>query len=1527
MDKQKRWQFFLIIAVLVLTIYNILPTVFFYTKPLKSSIDEKRANTITLSIVDRTNQLEKEAIDWLQSFCKQLKIKPESIHFDKQTPNWVALIFKNNGDADKFREYLPKAGSLIPFIPAQLSLLEEGKEGLSKQVLVKRRIPLHIDPNQIDDFYQFSPKINDQGEISDLYRALVNDRALQIGVTLGGTSENALLLTNALKNPNSGQSQEILFSLAQDILSFVKLFGETSSFAQRYFANFTQIDAPSHSELADQFFLALQQFFDKVKLERIALQEESQKLQSSGTFLETVKQQRLELLLTREKLLSSTLEIVKREKSAFGQGRTPLNYASFATALQMSYLQSAPTNSLQAISVGDYNPIIDRLIIDWKNEKIYLQLHADFLALKKQSELANASLQMKQQLDQFLYDTLASFSRHSGEKVVPYQDEFVIALNELEGSHSFLTMRLSKIAEAETKELQHILLTTWNPQHPDLKRAVFPIMDYETFSKLPLEQQKLGLIIYSPSLFTKMPPKGFRMNSIYVIAKGMDKILQKARAGGSHSESSQQLAEDFNQLQRILHRNGFLGYSAASYGLDPEFAHDFIFETEDYFQTVLSASRENFTVHGTKRYAVLEFSDVEQRILTLNKIETRMHEDLLKNRDDYLSAQLKMKGMSPYDIPPPIKNVLWDNFKLSCVKYCRGDERKILHWGLDLSGGKTVQIELRDHNQRQVKDEADIKQAINELYSRVNKMGVSEVSIRQEGNFITLDFPGSQNLSAAELIKASSMYFHVVNEKFTPNNSQLSIHVNRFLQEVWNEAVVTNRKESEDINLIAWQHLYGETGGEEIETPRSEDAKILYDQGLRLSHPRDESVNANFNDSISKIALFRGSDFTDWYGQTHPLLIVFRNFALEGSNLEEIHASYDPSKGNYLAFKVQGSQTAKSGQKFNPRDDLYAWTSQFAKEKIMGTSNETYSHGRGWRMAVILNGTVISAPTLDSALRDSAMITGSFTQREVNQLEADLKAGSLSFKPRILSEKNVSPELSSHERHLGIIAMGLALLLILVTMIGYYRFGGIIASGAVFFNLFIMWATLQNIQATLTLATIAGVILTLGMAVDANVLIFERIREEFAVSGRLASAIHAGYKKAYSAIIDSNLTTIIAALILLHFDSGPIKGFAITLIIGIVSSLFTALFVTRYFFAGWVQNPEHKTLEMLNFIKSSHFDFLKRVKVTIFASTLVILLGGFFLIEERQTLIGMDFRGGYALTFELQPTTDAHYRQRVEQALLDQGLTAQEYQIRELAPSNHIRLFLSKNLDLQGAPFYQLPAEMEKEPAFPYQNNPKIVWIVNALEKANLHLTPQSLQHLEASWSEVSGQLSATMRNQAVVGLILALICIMIYITFRFEFKYAISATLCLAHDLIFTIATMAILHAMGVPIQIDMITITALLTIIGYSLNDTIIVFDRIREDLRLMRKSSLDEVINHALNVTLSRTLMTSGTTLLVLIPLIVLGGSTIFGFALVMIIGVIFGTLSSLFIAAPLMKYFHQKEMQRQAKLMNIQDTPDH
>ncbi|GAB4186157.1 MAG: protein translocase subunit SecDF [Simkaniaceae bacterium] len=1515
MEKQRRWQLILIIAVIALTIYNILPTIFFYSKPLKAPIGEKRAAEISLDISKRVNHLEKNAIGWIHSFCKLLHVTPKEVVLDSQDPEFIRIQFKNLDDAKKFRQHLPRAGSLIPFIPEQLSLVQSSENEFSKNVLVQRNIPIRFDKNDIGSYFSFSGKWDNEGHIAPLYQKIISDRLFALGITIGGESENAALLQAVLQNPKDPANDEYLYSLAQNINSYSRVFSEQPAILHRFFATFTQGEIANKPEAVANLIAAFDSLRDRLKLERISLENEEQKLTEQKEFLTSEKEQRLRSIKSKENRISNAIAAIKTQKNIFAGGQVPFNPSSLKMLIERSFGQISKEDRTQFLDVSQKNPLIAAINLDWENETIFISLHPDILELRNKFSGDRAK---KDNLDQLIFDEVARVSRESSENLTPYRDQFQIALNELANSKSFLALNLGEVAAEELRQLKNLLQTSWNPKHPDLNPELFPILDYEAYQKLPKSEQKLGIVLYSPSLSPASSPKGFKESSVYVIAKGIEPLLQKVRMN-PESPQSKQFFEDFKQLQNLLFASGFIGYPGTTYPFESKYSQDFLFEKEDFYQMLLKATRENFHVHGTKKYAILEFSDLQQRILTRNRIDTEIHEDLLKWKDEYNAAKANTHLYGKYDIPKPNQSPLLSNLKLSFHKYFRGDDRKILHWGLDLSGGKTVQIELRDSSGRIVTNDEDIKQGINELYSRVNKMGVSDVSIRREGSMITLDFPGAQGISAADLVKASSMYFNVVNEKFTANNPDLKDAVNRFLQEIWNEAVVTGKKDIESINQIAWNHLYGDAMDPDAVEPRTESAKILYENGLRLAKPNDTISTSAFNDSMSKIAMYRGDSFTQWQGNANPLVIVFKNFALEGSNLKNIHASYDPSKGNFLAFEIKGSQKLSSGEKVNPRSDLHSWTEAFSKEKISGTPLERFSSGKGWRMAVILNGSIISSPVLESALRDQVMITGSFTQREVNKLEADLKAGSLTFAPYILSEKNVSPELGFKERTQGILATVLALVLVIFVMIGYYRFAGLVASVAVLFNLLIMWATLQNINATITLAGIAGIILTVGMAVDANVLVFERIKEEFAISGRIAQAVQAGYKKAYSAIIDSNITTIIAALILLHFDSGPIKGFAVTLIIGIISSMFTALFMTRYFFAGWVQKPKHKKLTMSNLIPKTKFNFLKYTRLSIVSSIIVILIGGYLLTAQRNTIFGMDFTGGFALTVELEPAKETNYRFEVEKALVDAGASSQDIQVRELSPANHLRIFFSKSMDEKDKPFYGMPFEIENDDLeYSFENNPRITWAVQALEKHGIQLLPKSLETLDKSWVSISGQMSDTMRNNALIGLAIALFCIMVYITLRFEFKYAIAATLGLAHDILITMGVIGLLYALKVPVQIDLNTIAALMTIVGYSLNDTIIIFDRIREDVRIHRKLTFWDIINHALNTTLSRTIMTSSTTLLVLIALVAFGGSTIFGFSLVMSIGVIVGTFSSLFVASPLLLFFHKKELTKVEKV---------
>jgi SecD/SecF fusion protein len=1512
--KRKRWQFWLIVAVASLTLYNILPTLFFYTKPLNKPIDEKFAEEITSSVISRVNQLETDAVDWLKSFSKLVGVSPQKISVVENNPQMIEIQLTSSKEAQILKTYLPRAGSLIPFYPSQLAFAGQSNENDSAYtVSIQRNIPLQFKANDAKEYFSFGKMHTPDGSLTTEYREILKDRLLQIGLILGGTSENASLLDLSLRK-ESAHSQEFLYVLAQNILNIEKIFSTSKEAQNRYFANFTQGAIVDKQKTIKQFISSLISLRDSIQMEKLALKEQIEKGDDSA-------KESLELasLETKSETLLKAIGILKNRESLFAHGQAPWELSELKSELSKHFSDEKGTSF--HFPMGNHNPIIAEVILNAEDQTITLTLKEDIIHLLSIYQESNEKKNLLDGLNRLIYEEIAKVSRESGESVATANGMFVISLSDLSSTSAFIKFNLASIAKAQYENVLQLLTEKWAPESTDLKRESYPIMDWKEHQALPSSQKHLQLVLYAPSLANESPVQGFRSNSIYVIAKDLGKIAAKFQSAAG-SKELEKVKNDFDSLSQLLQKSGFSGYPGSTYPLPAEYVDDYIFEISDYYLPLLQATRENFKILGTKQYAILELSDVKERILTQNRIETRQHEDLLKWRDEYLSAKVDLNPHAHYSVPAPTKNALFDNLLLSARKYFRGDERKILHWGLDLSGGKTVQIALRDSNGKTVTNELDIKQGINELYDRVNKMGVSDVSIRQEGNNITIDFPGSQGISASQLVKASSMTFNIVNEKFSTNGSFLSSEVNRFLQEVWNEAVVTNKKDIESINLIAWKHLTGDFIEGESFQPRSDAAKALLDNGFMLADPYNPEISSNFNDAISRIGLYRGENYTEWNGQTHPLMILFKNYALEGANLENVQASYDPTKGNFLSFQIKNSVTLPSGKKIFPRKELYSWTSVFSKETISGSSYESFSRGAGWRMAVVLNGYIVSTPHLEAPLQTNGTITGHFTQREINQLASDLKAGSLSFTPQILSEKSVSPELGAKEREEGILATVIALVSVIALMTAYYRFSGVVASVAVIFNLFIIWAVLQNIGASITLAELAGVILTVGMAVDANVLVFERIREEFARTGKIAASVSAGYRRAFSAIFDSNVTTIIAAVILLNFDSGPIKGFALSLIIGIISSMFTSLFMTKYFFSKWIENPKHTHLRMANLIKPQKWDFLKYGKIAVLGSSILIVVGGAALWKSKNTIFGMDFTGGYSINIEVEKTGSNNYRLDVEKALSLAGLSSREVQVRELTPSNQLRLFLSNSLDHEGKPFYKMPLEEEIEfPRYSYETNPRLNWLVSALSSSGIELTENTLSGIDQGWKSISGQMSDSMRNNAVIGLCLALLAILVYVTIRFEFKYAVSATLGLGFDLLITLGLVGILHSLNVGLQIDLNTVAALMTIVGYSLNDTIIVFDRIREDVKIMRRESFKEIINHALNITLSRTILTSGTTLVVLLALVLFGGSSIFGFSLVMSIGVIVGTLSTFFIATTLLLFLQKNRPEEEETIISI------
>ncbi len=1510
MEKPKRWQFYLILAVILLTLYNIFPTILWYSKPLHKPIDPDQANQIAEQIVERVDSLEPQAIAWVDSFAHLLSVKPNSVQLKQDDPRIIEVEFNNTQDADTFRRFLPRAGMLIPFVPSQLEVYT-GVNNDPKKVRIARTIGVHLTNEDVETLFHYYPKYVD-GKISPEYRQLIYDRLTQLALILGGTSNQARQLEAIAKVGNDTKADELALLLAKEIVEVDQTLGsQNPSAVKRIDAYFVQSDSSNKAAFIQKYTEELDGAKKRLATEKDKLADLQKKAVDQKQAPDPSTAAKIAQLSNNLTAIDKALIILKNSASNFNVAQTPLTEKTFRTELASSETAPALKEGVQIVSLKGSNPYVESLVIDWNADTITLKLYSDVQNLLSKKSSSESTAFAQEKLNQMVINEIARISQQADEAIHPLEENYGINLNSLSNSTGFLALDLKFVSQKQIQQLLNQLTTSWNPQTRDFTREAYPIRTYKSWNVEKPDEKRLGLVLYAPVMENQEPAAGFHKGSIYVIARGMEPIIQKYQAAPD-DPASQKAAQDFNDLKKMLESSGFIDYPGSAFGLAPEFSKDYIFELQDNYSTLLSATRENFEVRGSKRQAVLPLTDLEQRIITVNNIEDKIQEDLLKWKEEYQTSQVDINATNRYLVPAPTENPYWTNFKLSLKKYFRGDESKVLKWGLDLSGGKTVRIGLRDQNNRKVTDPEDLKQAVNELYTRINKLGVSERSIRIENDTILLEFPGSQALSASELVKASAMYFHVANEKFNNGNAELRNYINTFLQEVWNEAVVTNRKGTDEVNLIAWEHLGGVDASETVPVPRSEAASVLFDNGLRIANPKTEPISNGFDDTLSSIGILKGDEFSDWGGQTHPLLVLFHNYALEGSSLNNIQVGYDPTQGNVLTFSVKKSYEGnRSG---NPRDDFYSWTSNFAEDRIVGTPKETYTHGSGWRMAVLLNGKIISSPALRSALSDGATISGRFTQREINQLASDLKAGSLSFTPVILSEQNVSPQLGVEERTRGILASIIAVILVVVAMAGYYRFAGLVASCAVLFNILIMWGVLQNIDAAVSLPVIAGIVLTIGMAVDANVLVFERVREEFKHTGRIASSIAAGYRKAFSAIVDSNITTIIAAVILIQFDSGPIKGFAVALIIGIVSSMFTSLFMTRYFFANWVQNPKHKHLSMMEWIGKTNFDFLGKTKQAVTLSLIVMIAGLALFYSQRHTILGMDFTGGYSLTVELEPQPEDNYRHRALEAFLNNGASFNDVEVRELTRPNQLRIQLGMGLEQAGHPFYQLPEELtEGKFKYEFEKNPRIEWVYNTLQKANLHPLSTELNTLQNNWTIMSGQLSETMRNNAIIALFVAMLSILIYITIRFEFKYAVGAVIGLIHDVLITLGVMAFFHWLGYPVELDLQVIGAIMTIIGYSLNDTIIVFDRIREELKTMRKSSFPDIINHALNVTLSRTLMTSGTTMLVLLALVLFGGESIFGFSLVMTIGVIVGTLSSLFIASPVLLFFHNREVE--------------
>jgi SecD/SecF fusion protein len=552
----------------------------------------------------------------------------------------------------------------------------------------------------------------------------------------------------------------------------------------------------------------------------------------------------------------------------------------------------------------------------------------------------------------------------------------------------------------------------------------------------------------------------------------------------------------------------------------------------------------------------------------------------------------------------------------------------------------------------------------------------------------------------------------------------------------------------------------------------------------------------------------------------------------------------------------------------------------------------------GKQVAMVLDDYVCSAPVVQSEISGGGTsITGSFTIEDTQDLANQLKAGKLPAPTRIVEEAVVGPSLGKEAINQGLYSSLAGLVIIMVFMALYYGRAGIVADVALLFNMFLILGVLAQFGTALTLPGIAGLILVIASSVDANVLIFERVREELDHGLGLSDAVNKGYSRAFSAIFDSNVTTMLIAVILGFFGTGPVQNFAITLGIGVLTSFLSAVFVSRLIIEWLIKGNENhpmtfSTMISRNLFKNLNFDIVGKRKIAYIFSASVIIIGFVLMYLQGGPNLGVDFKGGRAYVIDFNKEMVASdVRSALEPAFKGAGIEVKQYG----APTR-LRVTTSYLADDESV-------VADKQ-------------VRDALDQGLKQYASANPQVPSAS--KVGATIADDIKRTSVLSLGLTLLGIFVYVLFRFEkWQYSMAAVIALFHDALLVIAAFPIARAFGVNYEMDQIFVAAVLAIIGFSMNDTVVIYDRIREYLRENPKLTFAQVVNPALNSTFSRTMITFTTVFLVVLVLYIFGGETLRSFSFTMIVGIIFGTYSSLFIATPIILDTYGKKEERERK----------
>jgi SecD/SecF fusion protein len=792
-------------------------------------------------------------------------------------------------------------------------------------------------------------------------------------------------------------------------------------------------------------------------------------------------------------------------------------------------------------------------------------------------------------------------------------------------------------------------------------------------------------------------------------------------------------------------------------------------------------------------------------------------------------------------------------------------DRKSITLGLDLAGGLRYVLEVD-----QSKVEGSVKdaqaRAIKVIRNRIDAMGVAEPNIQSEGDSrIVVELPG---LQAKDSDRALQNIKDVAFLKFCmvhPKNDEL-IHQ------------LFDRKQAPDGYTIS-----------NISEPTPDGGSRSFECYLR--DPAKGNTNLTEEAVREGVATFHAPPGYSMLLERHAnqnKQVYYKPYfikttpELKGESLSGAGYEYDQMNRPYVTLQLDSSAKTK----------FWNLTKRFAKN---GSENESPTIPR--YLAIVLDDNVISAPHLEDEIPNGqAIIRGDFTFDQVKDLALVLRSGQLPAPVKVMSTLVVDPALGADSIAAGKRATIIGCLAVVIFMAGYYFLAGMVANFALIWNVLLLPVTLLVVGAilgmldpdtagsavslpTLTLPGIAGIVLTIGMAVDANVLIYERIREEQHLGRDLKSVLTAGYHKAFSAIFDSHVTTIVSAFILFWLGSGTIRGFAVTLAAGIALSLYTSLVVTRMVFNQIQEHTSLKRIRMLELFKNvPHINFIGAWKVCAVVSTVVILGSWAMTFHRGRAVLGVEFTGGSSLTFV--------FNQKVPVAAIDAA-------IHSAGISDAVPRYQQEAIVQTGS--------NAKEYLLVNSGSEESDKIVTTLEKSF-----QNEGFKLFGKVNIGPKMSYELAQRSIFAVGVALLLMAVYIGIRFEFPYAIGAIASLLHDVLVAVGLYCALGE-----QLSLNIVAAVLTIIGYSINDTIVVFDRIRENVKLARGKSYYDIANESINLSLGRTILTTSVTMLSVLALFLFGGGSLRDLTFCLLIGMTTGVYSTVYVATPFVLLFHREK----------------